>query len=137
MFPYQPYPTPPPPFPAHVAGNVAPFTAQYGPAASSLASSVPSQSGMLTTILPSIQKFAGIAQTVTPMVRQYYPLVKQLPALWKMLSAAPSQNEETLPEQSAANSTPSHSLKSTAEALPSESPSSAYFSEAPPPKLYV
>ncbi|WP_026700321.1 VrrA/YqfQ family protein [Salibacterium aidingense] len=49
-----------------------------------------SQVPSLHTLLPQVQNMIRIAQTVAPYVKQYYPIVRQLPTLWKLLSAAPS-----------------------------------------------
>lgn len=92
--------------------------------------------GTLSNILPTIQKAAGVAQTVTPMIKQYYPLVKQLPTIIKLLSST------TSPLKSPSDTTDSKKEVTldleTSKLMSHEEPAtSAYFSDAPPPKLYV
>ncbi|SFP21336.1 YqfQ-like protein [Salibacterium halotolerans] len=43
----------------------------------------------LQTLLPKVQQALRMAQTAAPYIKQYYPLVRQLPVFLKMLSAAP------------------------------------------------
>lgn len=137
--PHPPYmggpPMPPQTGPVQIMSRFLPGVFNSGPASSSMFPAA-AQPGGFSTLIPSVQKMINVAQTVTPMVRQYYPLVKQLPALWSMLSSTNQTSEDS-------NST-STMNESMDDLNDSEKPFSeetaedtAYFSEAPPPKLYI
>ncbi|MDQ0299730.1 hypothetical protein J2S78_002150 [Salibacterium salarium] len=87
-----------------------------------------SQPSNVAALLPQIQRMVGIAQTVAPYVKQYYPLVRQLPALWSLLSSSSSFDGG------------SPSVKNDDDDVnvdTSELKTDAYYSESPPPKLYI
>ncbi|WP_185819796.1 VrrA/YqfQ family protein [Salibacterium salarium] len=84
------------------------------------------QPSNLAAILPQIQRMIGIAQTVAPYVRQYYPIVKQLPALWSLLSTSSSSGE-----------TSTKDIVADDQFYKNENITESYDSEFPPPKLYV
>jgi hypothetical protein len=57
-----------------------------------------SNPGGLTGFLNNTQQILKTAQTVGPMLQQYGPLIKNLPAMWKLykgLKDVPSKTEET------------------------------------------
>ncbi|HJV17303.1 MAG TPA: VrrA/YqfQ family protein [Bacillales bacterium] len=61
-----------------------------------------SNPGGLTSILNNTQQVLKTAQTISPMIQQYGPLVKNLPAMWKLfrgLKDATSDTEETTPSK--------------------------------------
>ncbi|SDH48513.1 YqfQ-like protein [Alteribacillus persepolensis] len=100
--------------------------------------SLATQQGGLSNIVPSVQKMINVAQTVTPMVKQYYPLVKQLPALWSMLSSTTNDSSHI-----DTNYQDNPGKEEISEPFPEPAAESdnkkaeSYFAEAPPPKLYV
>lgn len=53
----------------------------------------------LETLLPRVQQALRLAQTAAPYIKQYYPLVKQLPFFLKMLSAAPASTGSPAPSK--------------------------------------
>jgi hypothetical protein len=66
--------------------------------------------GMLT----NVQKMLGIAQNVMPMVQQYGPLIKNLPAMiriWKELK--PADEEESAEESKTKNNSQENKKKTT------------------------
>ncbi|MCH1624957.1 YqfQ family protein [Fredinandcohnia quinoae] len=46
----------------------------------------------LSSIMGNVQKTLKMAETVVPMVQQYGPLVKNLPAMWKIYNELKSSN---------------------------------------------
>jgi hypothetical protein len=61
-----------------------------------------STGGGFTGMLTNIQKMLGVAQNVVPMVQQYGPLVKNLPAMmkmWKELKATDDDEKEEKEEK--------------------------------------
>ncbi|MFB4164903.1 VrrA/YqfQ family protein [Alteribacillus sp. JSM 102045] len=139
--PYMGMPSvPPQSIPAQAMSRFLPAGINPGMAAPSIFPSTAAQSGGLTTLLPSIQKMIGVAQTVTPMIRQYYPLVKQLPALWSMLSSSPPSSDASNSTTSEEQSTDSFNDSADSNNLQIDDANdtdNAYFSETPPPKLYI
>lgn len=100
--------------------------------------------GMLT----NIQKMLGIAQNVMPMVQQYGPLIKNLPAMiriWKELKPADEENEQKEDKtekniQKNKKQTSSSSKKRTAPKAKTDenkSPESAKIPRPSTPKLYI
>jgi hypothetical protein len=66
-------------------------------------------------ILTNMQKMLGIAQNVMPMVQQYGPLIKNLPAMiriWKELK--PADEEESVKEESKSEKSGQENKKKTA-----------------------
>jgi hypothetical protein len=66
------------------------------------ASASTSTGGGITGMLTNVQKMLGIAQNVVPMVQQYGPLVKNLPALmkmWKELKTTDDDEKEEKQEE--------------------------------------
>ncbi|RSL34499.1 hypothetical protein D7Z54_04930 [Salibacterium salarium] len=85
-----------------------------------------SQPSKLAALLPQIQRMVGVAQTVAPYVKQYYPLVRQLPALWSLLSSSSSFDGGSPSVKNDDVNVDTGELKTD-----------AYYSESPPPKLYI
>lgn len=130
---------PPQTSPVQMMSRFLPGVFNSGPATSYMFPAV-AQPGGFSTLIPSVQKMINVAQTVTPMVRQYYPLVKQLPALWSMLSST-NQTSENSTENFNSTSTTNESIDDSNDSVKPVSEESAedaaYFSDAPPPKLYI
>ncbi|MCZ0755579.1 VrrA/YqfQ family protein [Anoxybacillus sp. J5B_2022] len=62
------------------------------------ASSTSATGGGISGMLTNVQKMLGIAQNVMPMVQQYGPLVKNLPAMmkiWKELKTTDNSEEKS------------------------------------------
>jgi hypothetical protein len=63
--------------------------------------------GGLSSILNNTQQVLRTAQTIGPMIQQYGPLVKNLPAMWKLfrgLKDATGDTEETTPSKDESHS---------------------------------
>ncbi|WP_462412242.1 VrrA/YqfQ family protein [Neobacillus sp. Marseille-QA0830] len=83
--------------PMRGAGNVMGMQGAGRAAGGGLLQSLSNPSG-LAGILNNTQQVLKTAQTITPMIQQYGPLVKNLPALWKLyrgLKNAPDAEEKT------------------------------------------
>ncbi|WP_158735080.1 VrrA/YqfQ family protein [Alteribacillus sp. YIM 98480] len=126
---------PPQTAPVQMINRFLPGIFNSGPQASSMFPAV-AHPGGFSTLIPSVQKMINVAQTVTPMVRQYYPLVKQLPALWSMLSST-NQTSEDSNSTSTINESMDDSNYSEKPVFKETAEDASYFSEAPPPKLYI
>ncbi|MFB5662084.1 VrrA/YqfQ family protein [Alteribacillus sp. HJP-4] len=111
---------------------------RFGPFPPSMPGAFPgagfSGGGGIAGLMPQIQKMVGVAQTVTPMIRQYYPIVRQLPAIWKLLSA--SSALPALPKVPAVKES-SWTEESIKEFDAEESFHEFSPGKLPPPKLYV
>ncbi|MFD2704162.1 VrrA/YqfQ family protein [Salibacterium lacus] len=82
----------------------------------------------LETLLPRVQQALRLAQTAAPYIKQYYPLVRQLPFFLKMLSAAPASTGSRAPSKT------SQFPYETSQHRDSEEEEKEM---TPPPKLYV
>ncbi|MGY4690331.1 VrrA/YqfQ family protein [Salibacterium sp. K-3] len=103
-------PEPPPP----------PFHYQHTGIPSFLFPNDPQRMPALQQFLPQLQQVLRFAQTAAPYVKQYYPIVRQLPTFLKLLSAAPASG----PVQTTG-------VHDYSEDVDDET------WETPPPKLYV
>lgn len=102
------------------------------------ASSASATGGGISGMLTNVQKMLGIAQNVMPMVQQYGPFVKNLPAMmkiWKELKATDENEKQEEKKEEKKEKQPSQrelpSAKETAkEKQPTEPKPSV-------PKLYI
>ncbi|NUK30908.1 hypothetical protein HT574_12695 [Parageobacillus sp. VR-IP] len=97
--------------------------------------------GMLT----NVQKMLGIAQNVMPMVQQYGPLIKNLPAMiriWKELKPADEEEsmEESKTEKNKKKTAPSTKKRTVPKAEKTNENKGAESEKTPKPstpKLYI
>ncbi|WP_100398318.1 VrrA/YqfQ family protein [Bacillus sp. FJAT-44742] len=99
------------------------------------------QGGGIMPWIQSAQKMLGMMQTVTPMVRQYGPIVRQLPAIWKVMNSSPPANPSEEAEPIDKEETASSPMTPTTQEIPvkweEKEVSSSYSSTVPRPKLYI
>jgi len=104
-FPRSPFPTQPFYGAPRAGGGLLSRLFSGGQAASpfralpmqTMASGASSAGGGISGMLTNVQKMLGIAQNVMPMVQQYGPLVKNLPAMmkiWKELKTTDTTEEK-------------------------------------------
>jgi hypothetical protein len=74
----------------------------YPPASMFFSPSAPQaiakSSGSLTSILANTQKVLSAAEQIGPMVQQYGPLIKNLPAMWKIYRSMKDSEDSTASE---------------------------------------
>lgn len=77
------------------------------------------------TVIENAQKVINIVQNVTPMIQQYGPIIRNLPAIYQMLKKAPtSPQQEKQPA--------SLQVKKTKPQVPPTT-----FGNLPAPKMYI
>ncbi|WZY00998.1 VrrA/YqfQ family protein [Bacillus sp. FSL W7-1360] len=87
----------------------------------------------LATILVYAQRVIGVTQQVTPMIQQYGPYVKRIPALWRMLRSMQS----TQPVSDGNRSEPSMTAHSPISTPHLHAPSNYEQRTTSQPKLYI
>jgi hypothetical protein len=69
-----------------------------------------------TTILTNAQRVLGLTQQVVPMIQQYGPLIRNAPAIWRIMRSTDSSGDENL--EPANNNEPSSiSIEDVSESL--------------------
>jgi hypothetical protein len=99
----------------------------------------------LTGFLDNTQKVLNSVQSITPMIQQYGPLVKNIPMMWKLYKGfkdlpSEEQSGENKPDLMAEESapTPSEPKKRTKRAAPSDTGEEKKRPNGPSvPKLYI
>lgn len=110
-----------------------------------------------TSILQNTQRIMGITQQVMPMVQQYGPIIRNAPALWRIMRSQPSAEAEEVASEVPPSSIPTQNVQQTTvtqESMSSETTApqvtvpitpqlatiqsvSKPISGPPAPKLYV
>lgn len=85
-------------------------------------------------MLTNVQKVLGVAQQVTPMVQQYGPLIRNLPAMFKIYRELKNADTDSSEEDDIKENSSSKRLK---EQTADDSPSDENTSGESKPKLYI
>ncbi|MEK4564539.1 VrrA/YqfQ family protein [Alkalihalobacillus sp. FSL R5-0424] len=81
-----------------------------------------------TSILQNTQRIMGITQQVMPMVQQYGPIIRNAPALWRIMRSQPSSDAEEFTSEPTAPTIPIQNEQETFDASETMPP----VSSAPP-----
>ncbi|REJ25333.1 MAG: hypothetical protein C6W54_04210 [Bacillaceae bacterium] len=133
--PVQQWPIPP-------RGGLQSLFSRFLPSSTMHAGSIPSSGAVqsltnpanLSNMLTNVQKVLGVAQQVTPMVQQYGPLIRNLPAMFKIYRELKNADTDSSEEDDIKENSSSKRLK---EQTADDSPSDENTSGESKPKLYI
>lgn len=96
----------------------------------------PLQSMNLMSMIENTQRVINIIQSVSPMIQQYGPLLRNIPTIYKMLKESPSTTTET-EKMTKQNVAPSDQTANTTMKQPVQKTVPKYSTNLPAPKMYV
>lgn len=95
------------------------------------------QSLNILSMLENTQKVLKIVQTMSPMVQQYGPLIKNLPAIYKMLKDSPNQESPSLESKQEQKNEQTVPQKTTTFKKQTDTIQRTTTGNIPPPKIYI